>query len=77
MVVFCPCKPREAHTRTEKNSGQGGNWTHDLRVRLPLLYRLSYKVRREQVVGIKDFNFTAINMYQYKERLRFCQTLAV
>ena len=34
-----------AHTRTEKNSDQGGIWTHDLRIRSPPLYRLSYKAR--------------------------------
>ena len=31
-------------------------WTHDLRVRSPLLYRLSYKVRWEQVVGTEGVN---------------------
>ena len=41
---------------------QGGNWTHDLRVWSPLLHRLSYKVRREQVVGNEDVNDTAMNM---------------
>ena len=41
-------------TIREKNSDQGGNWTHDLRIRSPLLYRLSYKVRREEAVGTKD-----------------------
>ena len=51
--IFQSRQNREwAHTRTEKNSDQGGNWTHDLRVRSPPLYRLSYKVRREQAVGI-------------------------
>ena len=30
----------------------GGNWTHDLRIRSPLLYRLSYKTRQEQAVGV-------------------------
>ena len=42
-------------TQEEKNSDQGGNWTHDLRVRSPLLYQLtqSYKVRPEQaLVGL-------------------------
>ena len=29
----------------------GGNLTHDLRIRSPLLYRLSYEARWEQVVG--------------------------
>ena len=43
---------------------------HDLRVRSPPLYRLSYKVRREQAVGIEDVKVTAMNMYKYKERLR-------
>ena len=57
-------------TRTEKNSDQGGNWTHDLRVRSPPLYRLSYKVRQEQAVGSEDVKVTAMNMYKYKERLR-------
>ena len=32
--------------------------------------RLSYKVRREQAVGIEDVKVTAMNMYKYKERLR-------
>ena len=41
--------------------------TSDLRVRSPLLYPLSYKVRREQVVGIEDVKFMAMNMYKYKE----------
>ena len=44
--------------------------THDLRVRSPPLYRLSYKVRREQAVGTEDVKVTAMNMYKYKERLR-------
>ena len=51
----------------EKNSNQGGNWTDDLRVRSPPLYRLSYKVRREQAVGTEDVKVTAMNMYKYKE----------
>ena len=34
------------------------------------LDRLSYKVRREQAVGIEDVKVTAMNMYKYKERLR-------
>ena len=67
----------DGHTRTEKNFDQGGNWTHDLRVTSPPLYRLSYKVRREQAVGTEDVKVTAMNMYKYKERLRFIQTLAV
>ena len=36
----------------EKISDLGGNRTHDLRIRSPLLYRLSYEARREQAVGI-------------------------
>ena len=65
-------------TREQRhNSDQGGNWTHDLRVGSPLLYRLSYKVRREQAVGTEDVKVTAMNMYKYKEGLRFFQTLAV
>ena len=36
-----------------------------------MIYRLSYKVRREQAVGTEDVKVTAINMYKYKERLRF------
>ena len=36
----------------------------------PPLYRLSYKVRREQAVGSEDVKVTAMNMYKYKERLR-------
>ena len=60
-----------AHTKTEKNSDQGGNWTHDLRIRSPPLYRLSYKVRREQIVGTEVVIVTAMNMYKYKEGLRF------
>ena len=38
---------------------------------------VSYKVRREQAVGTEDVKVTAMNMYKYKERLRFIQTLAV
>ena len=34
------------------------------------VYRLSYKVRREQAVGTEDVKVTAMNMYKYKERLR-------
>ena len=34
-------------------------------------YRLSYKVRREQAVGTEDVKVTAMNMYKYKEGLRF------
>ena len=48
----------------------------DLR-RSPPLYRLSYKVRREQAVGTEDVKVTAMNMYKYKERFTFIQTLAV
>ena len=40
-------------------------------VRSPLLYRLSCKVRQEQVMGTEDVKVTAMNMYKYKERLRF------
>ena len=50
---------------------QGQRKIHDLRVRSPLLYRLSYKVRREQAVGTEDVKVTAMNMY--KEGLRFCK----
>ena len=32
---------------------------------------LSYKVRREQVVGSEDVNGTAMNMFKYKEGLRY------
>ena len=39
----------------------------------PLPYRLSYKVRREQAVGTEDVKVTAMNMYKYKEGLRFCK----
>ena len=35
--------------------------------------RLSYKVRREQVVGTDDVKVTAMNMYKFKEGLRFCK----
>ena len=38
-----------------------------------LLYRLSYKVRREQAVGTEDVKVTAMNMYKYKEGLHFCK----
>ena len=39
-AIFYPCKPCQrqphqwkwVHSRTEKNSDQGGKWTHDLRV---------------------------------------------
>ena len=41
---------------------RGKLWTNDLRVWSPLLHRLSYKVRREQVVGNEDVNGTAMNM---------------
>ena len=37
-------------------------------VRSPLLYRLSYKVRREQAVGTEDVKVTAMNMYKYKRK---------
>ena len=57
-------------TQGQRKTDQGGNWTHDLRVRSPPLYRLSHKVRREQAVGTEDVKVTAINMYKYKERLR-------
>ena len=40
-------------------------------IRSPLLYRLSYKVRREQAVGTEDVKVTAMNMYKYKKGLRF------
>ena len=33
--------------------------------------KVSYKVRREQVVGTEDVKVTAMNMYKHKERLRF------
>ena len=62
-----------AHTRPEKNSDHGGNWTHNLQVRSPLFDRLSYKVRWEQAVGTEDVKDTAMNMYKYKEGLRFCK----
>ena len=42
----------------------------DLRVRSPLLHRLSYQVRREQAVGPENVKVTAMNMYKYKEGLR-------
>ena len=48
--------------KNRKNSDQGGNWTHDLQVRTPLLYRLSYKVRQEQAVATEDVNVTEKNM---------------
>ena len=32
---------------------------------------VSYKVRREQAVGTEDVKVTAVNMYTYKEGLRF------
>ena len=53
-----------AHTRTEKNSDQVGNWTHDLRV--------STQARREQAVGTEHVQVTAMNMYKYKDYL-FCK----
>ena len=31
------------------------------------------KVRREQAVGTEDVKVTAMNMYKYKEGLRFCK----
>ena len=45
--------------KDRENSDQGGNWTHDLRVRSPPLYQLGYKVREEQVMGIEVVNHTA------------------
>ena len=45
--------------------------THDLRARSPPLYRLSYKVGREQAVGTEDVKVTAMNMYKYKEKSSF------
>ena len=45
--------------------------TFAVRVRSPLLYRLGYKVRREQTVGTEDVKVTAMNMYKNKEGLRF------
>ena len=45
--------------------------------RLPLLYRLSYKVRREKSVGTEDLKVTALNMYKYKEGLRFCKRFSL
>ena len=39
----------------------------------PLLYRLSYKVRREEAVGTGEVKVTEMNMYKYKEGLRFCK----
>ena len=56
--------------KDRENLWPGWEWTHDLRVRSPPLYQLSYKVRREQAVGTEDGKVTAINMYRYKERLR-------
>ena len=38
-VSVSPTNGKWAHTRTEKNSDQSGNWTHDVRVRSRLLYR--------------------------------------
>ena len=64
LMEMGPHKDRE-------NSDQGGNWTHDLRVRSPLLYRLRYKVRRKQAVRTQDVKVTTMNMnmymYKYKE----------
>ena len=34
-------------------------------------------LRREQAVGTEDVKATAMNMYRYKEELRFLQALAV
>ena len=31
------------------------------------------KVRREQAVGTEDVKVTAMNIYKYKEGLRFCK----
>ena len=33
--------------------------------------------RRQQAVGTEDVKVTAMNMYRYKEGIRFLQTLAV
>ena len=38
-----------------------------------LLTELLYKVRLEQAVGTEDVKVTAMNMYKYKEGLRFCK----
>ena len=35
-----------------KISDPGGNRTHNLQIRSPFLYRLSYKARREQAMGV-------------------------
>ena len=45
--------------------------------RSPLLYRLSYKVRREKAVGTEDLKVTEMNMYKYKEGLRFCNRFSL
>ena len=49
----------------------------DLRVRSPLLYRICYKVRREQAVGTEDVKVTAMYMYKYKEELRFYKRCSI
>ena len=46
-------------------------------IRSPLLYWLSYKVEREQVVGIEDVNFDGNEYVQAQGRVMFLQTLAV
>ena len=48
----------------------GWELNHDLRGRSPLLYQLSYKVRRDQAVGTDD-EVTAMNMLQVQRRITF------
>ena len=55
---------------TDGNGPTQGQRKTLTRVRIEPLYRLSYKVRREQAVGTEDVKVTAMNMYKYKERLR-------
>ena len=54
---------------------RGRNWTHDLQVKSPLLYRLSYKVSWEQAVVTEDVKVTAMNMYKYKDCLRLAAVI--
>ena len=64
------------HFRSTRNLGQSRDmaisqsmasfYRNRLKSHHSLLYRLSYKVRREQAVATEDVKVTAMNMYKYK-----------
>ena len=56
--------PKQGQRKTLTRVGIETHDLRDLRVRSPPLYRLSYKVRREQAVGTEDVKVTAIKMYK-------------